>query len=128
VLASAVWAVSAAGGASAAGAASAAGSSAGADSTVGGGSDGSAGAAATLTEFQSQHTIWFVRQRYLGLLVKSLGWGFAFRSVIGILLTAFTIPPILARIRAEETLLKAQFGDEYEVYRTGTSRLIPWLY
>jgi protein-S-isoprenylcysteine O-methyltransferase Ste14 len=65
---------------------------------------------------------------YLGLLVKSLGWALAFRSVIGILLTAFTIPSLLARIRAEETLLKAQFGNEYEVYRTRTLRLIPWLY
>jgi len=65
---------------------------------------------------------------YLGLLVNSLGWALAFRSVIGILLTAFTVPPLLARIRAEETLLKSQFGDEYEVYRTRTSRLIPWLY
>jgi protein-S-isoprenylcysteine O-methyltransferase Ste14 len=65
---------------------------------------------------------------YLGLLVNSLGWGLAFRSVIGVLLTAITIPPLLARIRAEETLLKSQFGEEYEIYRTRTSRLIPWLY
>ena len=65
---------------------------------------------------------------YLGLLVNSLGWALAFRSVIGILLTAFTIPPLLARIRAEETLLKSQFGDQYEIYRSNTSRLIPWFY
>ena len=65
---------------------------------------------------------------YLGLLVNSLGWVLAFRSVIGILLTAFTIPPLLARIRAEETLLKSQFGDQYEIYRSHTSRLIPWFY
>jgi protein-S-isoprenylcysteine O-methyltransferase Ste14 len=65
---------------------------------------------------------------YLGLLINSLGWGLAFRSVIGILLAALTIPPLLARIRAEETLLKSQFGDEYDAYRTRTSRLIPWLY
>ena len=65
---------------------------------------------------------------YLGLLVNSLGWALAFRSVIGILLTAFTIPPHLARIRAEETLLKSQFGDQYEIYRSHTSRLIPWFY
>jgi protein-S-isoprenylcysteine O-methyltransferase Ste14 len=64
----------------------------------------------------------------VGLLVNSLGWGLAFRSVIGVLLTAITIPPLLARIRAEETLLKSQFGEEYEIYRTRTSRLIPWLY
>ena len=66
--------------------------------------------------------------RYLGLLVNSLKWALAFRSVIGILLTAFTIPPLLARIRAEETLLKSQFGDQYEIYRSHTSRLIPWFY
>ena len=65
---------------------------------------------------------------YLGLLVNSLGWVLAFRSVIGILLTAFTIPPLLARISAEETLLKSQFGDQYEIYRSHTSRLIPWFY
>ena len=65
---------------------------------------------------------------YLGLLVNSLGWALAFRSVIGILLTALTIPPLLARIRAEETLLKSQFGDQYEIYRSHTSRLIPWFY
>jgi protein-S-isoprenylcysteine O-methyltransferase Ste14 len=65
---------------------------------------------------------------YLGLLVNSLGWALAFRSVVGILLTALAIPPLLARIRAEETLLKSHFGDEYEIYRARTSRLIPWLY
>jgi protein-S-isoprenylcysteine O-methyltransferase Ste14 len=65
---------------------------------------------------------------YLGLLINSVGWALAFRSVIGILLTVLTIPPLLARIHAEETLLKSQFGDEYEAYRTHTSRLIPWFY
>jgi protein-S-isoprenylcysteine O-methyltransferase Ste14 len=65
---------------------------------------------------------------YLGLLVNSLGWALAFRSMIGVLLTAFTIPPLLARIRAEETLLRSQFGGEYDAYCARTSRLIPWLY
>ena len=65
---------------------------------------------------------------YLGLLVNSLGWGLAFRSGVGVLLTALTIPPLLARIRAEERLLRAQFGAEYEAYRTRTSRLLPGLY
>ncbi|HLW58542.1 MAG TPA: isoprenylcysteine carboxylmethyltransferase family protein [bacterium] len=65
---------------------------------------------------------------YLGLLVNSLGWGLAFRSGIGVLLTALTIPPILARIHAEERLLRTQFGDEYDAYRARTSRLIPGLY
>jgi protein-S-isoprenylcysteine O-methyltransferase Ste14 len=39
---------------------------------------------------------------YLGLLVNSLGWARAFRSGVGLLLTALLIPPLVARIRAEE--------------------------
>jgi protein-S-isoprenylcysteine O-methyltransferase Ste14 len=65
---------------------------------------------------------------YLGLLVNSLGWGLAFRSGVGVLLTALLVPPLLARIRAEERLLRTQFGDEYDAYRARTSRLIPGLY
>jgi protein-S-isoprenylcysteine O-methyltransferase Ste14 len=65
---------------------------------------------------------------YLGLLVNSLGWALAFRSGVGILLTALTIPPLLARIRAEEKLLRTHFGDEYDAYRARTWRLIPGLY
>ncbi len=66
---------------------------------------------------------------YLGLLIGSLGWVLAFRSGVGLLLTAFMIPPLVARIRAEERLLHAHFGAEYEVYSARTSsRLIPGFY
>jgi len=65
---------------------------------------------------------------YLGLLVGSLGWALAFRSGVGVLLTALTIPPLVARIRAEERLLHTQFGDEYDAYRSRTSRLLPGIY
>ncbi len=65
---------------------------------------------------------------YLGLLVNSLGWALAFRSGVGVLLTALIVPPLLARIRAEERLLRVPFGDEYDAYRAGTSRLIPRVY
>jgi len=65
---------------------------------------------------------------YLGLLVNALGWALAFRSAVGVALAAITIVPLLARIRAEETLLHAQFGAEYESYCRRTSRLIPGLY
>ena len=65
---------------------------------------------------------------YLGLLVNSLGWAFAFRSGVGLLLTAALIPPLVARMNAEEALLRTAFGDEYEAYRARTWRLIPWLY
>jgi protein-S-isoprenylcysteine O-methyltransferase Ste14 len=65
---------------------------------------------------------------YLGLLVNSLGWALAFRSGVGVLLTALLVPPLLARIHAEERLLRTQFGSEYDGYRSRTSRLIPGLY
>ncbi len=65
---------------------------------------------------------------YLGLLVGSLGWALAFRSALGVLLTALLIPPLVARIGAEERLLRTQFGDEYDAYRRCTSRLIPGIY
>ena len=65
---------------------------------------------------------------YLGLLVSSLGWGLAFRAGVGVLLAVALIPPLLARINAEERLLYSEFGAEYEAYRARTSRLIPWIY
>src|SRR6059036_2012759 len=65
---------------------------------------------------------------YLGLLVKSLGWGLTFRSGVGVLLTALSILPHLARIRSEERMLRTQFGDEYDAYCGRTPRLVPRLY
>jgi protein-S-isoprenylcysteine O-methyltransferase Ste14 len=65
---------------------------------------------------------------YLGLLVNTLGWVLAFRSEVGLVITALIIPPLLARIRAEERLLRTEFGAEYDAYRARTSRLIPGLY
>ena len=65
---------------------------------------------------------------YLGLLINSLGWALAFRSAVGVLLTVLLLPPLFARIRAEEKLLRSQFGEEYNVYCARTSRLIPGIY
>ena len=65
---------------------------------------------------------------YLGLLVASLGWALAFRSGVGVLLTALTLVPLIARIRAEERLLLTEFGAEYAAYRGRTSRLVPGIY
>lgn len=65
---------------------------------------------------------------YLGLLVNSLGWALAFRSGVGVLLTALLIPPLVARLHAEERLLRTQFGAEYDAYRARTSRFVPMLY
>jgi protein-S-isoprenylcysteine O-methyltransferase Ste14 len=65
---------------------------------------------------------------YLGLLINSLGWSLAFRSGLGVLLTLLLVPPLLARIHAEENLLHSEFGDEYTAYRSHTWRLIPGVY
>ena len=65
---------------------------------------------------------------YLGLLVNVLGWSFAFRSGVGVVLTALMIPPLIARIRSEESLLRTQFGSAYEAYCARTFRLIPGVY
>jgi protein-S-isoprenylcysteine O-methyltransferase Ste14 len=52
----------------------------------------------------------------------------AFRSGVGVLLAALMIPLLLARVHAEERLLREEFGAEYDAYRARTSRLIPCLY
>lgn len=65
---------------------------------------------------------------YLGLLLNSLGWSLAFRSGLGVLVTGLLIPPLVARIKAEERLLLSEFGAEYEAYRARTWRLIPGLW
>jgi protein-S-isoprenylcysteine O-methyltransferase Ste14 len=65
---------------------------------------------------------------YLGLLLTMLGWAFAFRSGVGVLITALTALPLLARIRAEEAFLRAQFGSEYDTYSARTWRLVPGVF
>ncbi|ANH74789.1 isoprenylcysteine carboxylmethyltransferase family protein [Ralstonia insidiosa] len=65
---------------------------------------------------------------YLGLLVSTLGWGLGFRALAGVVLTLLLIPPLVARMRAEEALLQSQFGAAYDAYRARTWRLIPGLY
>lgn len=65
---------------------------------------------------------------YLGLVVSSLGWVLGFRSGAGIILTLLMIPPLVARIHAEEALLRSQFGAEYEAYRAKTWKMLPGVY
>lgn len=88
-----------------------------------------------LVAIQPDHTLetggiyHFIRNpSYLGLLVMTLGWGLTFRTGIGVVLTVLLIPPLIARMDAEEALLSARFGKEYEAYRAATSRLIPWFW
>jgi protein-S-isoprenylcysteine O-methyltransferase Ste14 len=65
---------------------------------------------------------------YLGMIITSLGWVLAFRSGVGVLLVAALLAPLVARIHAEERLLKEHFGTEYEAYCARTWRLVPGIY
>ena len=65
---------------------------------------------------------------YLGFIVNTLGWALAFRSGVGVILAALHVPPIIARIRAEEAMLRTQFGAEFDTYCAHTYRLIPGIY
>ncbi|HUA17000.1 MAG TPA: isoprenylcysteine carboxylmethyltransferase family protein [Verrucomicrobiae bacterium] len=65
---------------------------------------------------------------YLGLLVTSLGWVLTFRSAVGVLLAAALFVPLVARIHAEERLLRQHFGAEYDAYFRRTWRLLPHIY
>jgi protein-S-isoprenylcysteine O-methyltransferase Ste14 len=65
---------------------------------------------------------------YLGMIVMTLGFVLAFRSLVGAVITACLIPPLIARIHAEEAMLRSQFGAEYDSYCARTSRLIPGVY
>ena len=65
---------------------------------------------------------------YLGLLIMVAGWALAFRSLLGLVLAALFVPPLIARNRSEEALLAKHYGAEYEAYRARTWRLIPYVY
>ena len=65
---------------------------------------------------------------YLGLILSLLGFALAFRSLVGVLLAACIVPPLIARIHAEEAMLRSQFGEEFDAYCARTWRLIPGLY
>jgi len=65
---------------------------------------------------------------YLGMFISALGWVLAFRSVVGVLLVASLLVPLVARIQAEERLLREHFGAEYEAYCVRTWRLVPGIY
>lgn len=65
---------------------------------------------------------------YLGMLITMLGWGLVFRGWSGVLIGLSLLIPLVARIRAEEGLLRAHFGAEYEAYVARTWRLVPGIY
>ncbi len=65
---------------------------------------------------------------YLGMLTTSIGWVLVFRSGVGVLLALSLLIPLVARMHAEERMLREHFGAEYEAYFRRTWRLVPWVY
>lgn len=65
---------------------------------------------------------------YLGMIVLMLGWGLAFRGWSGVVIALLLLVPLVSRMRAEERLLKAHFGAEYDAYLKRTWRLVPLIY
>jgi protein-S-isoprenylcysteine O-methyltransferase Ste14 len=65
---------------------------------------------------------------YLGALLAVAGWALLFRSTVGLVLAAAAVRLAMARIAAEEALLRSHFGDEFVAYQRRTWRLVPFVY
>ena len=71
----------------------------------------------------------FVRHPgYLGHMLCMAGIGLALSSLIALGLTLLMLPLLLWRIRHEEQMLSAEFGEDYLSYKKKTKRLIPFIY
>jgi protein-S-isoprenylcysteine O-methyltransferase Ste14 len=64
---------------------------------------------------------------YLGALLACAGGAVAFGSAAALPLVALMLAAQLARVRAEEALLAARFGDEWRAYARRTGALLPRL-
>jgi protein-S-isoprenylcysteine O-methyltransferase Ste14 len=62
---------------------------------------------------------------YLGSLVACLGGALAFGSLAALPLPAIMLAAQLARVRAEERLLAAHFGEAWTAYAAHTGALLP---
>jgi protein-S-isoprenylcysteine O-methyltransferase Ste14 len=66
---------------------------------------------------------------YTGFLLMTLGVAIGYSSLIGLIAIPILLLPGLAyRMRIEEKLLIAQFGDEYKSYSSQTKKLIPLIW
>ena len=66
---------------------------------------------------------------YLGALIAFFGLGLALDNAVSLALIAIATPCLyLYRIREEDAVLLAAFGDPYRDYCARTKRLIPWVY
>jgi protein-S-isoprenylcysteine O-methyltransferase Ste14 len=65
---------------------------------------------------------------YLGMIVTVFGWALIFRSRVGLIFAALILIPVIGRIRAEEKLLRSEFGPAWDAYAARTWRLLPFVY
>jgi len=65
---------------------------------------------------------------YLGMLINAMGWALVFRSGAELLIAACLLVPLVARMHAEERLLREHFGAEYEAHFRRRWRLVPGIY
>ena len=66
---------------------------------------------------------------YAGFLLMALGLSVGYSSLIGLAAIPLLLLPGLAyRMKVEEKLLNAHFGDEFQQYRAKTWRIIPGLW
>jgi len=65
---------------------------------------------------------------YLGNILALLGVGLALSSLVGIFLTLVAAVGLAIRIRREERMLLAEFGEHFRAYARRTHRLVPLVY
>jgi protein-S-isoprenylcysteine O-methyltransferase Ste14 len=71
----------------------------------------------------------FVRHPfYTGMGVATVGVLVYASSLYGLLILLTLIPLLVNRIRIEEQMMTAEFGDSYRFYARGTKKLIPFVY
>lgn len=71
---------------------------------------------------------WVRNPSYLGMIVTVMGWALIFRSGVGLIFGALVLVPVIGRIRAEEKMLRSEFGEAWDAYARRTWRLVPYLY
>lgn len=65
---------------------------------------------------------------YLSYIISIFGIGLSLGSFFTLIFVVFIVIFILWRIKSEEEMLLAEFGDEYRTYMKSTKRLIPFIY
>jgi protein-S-isoprenylcysteine O-methyltransferase Ste14 len=66
--------------------------------------------------------------RYAGILLFFAGFSLAFRSWLALALVGAMAALLLYRIRAEEAMMRQEFGSEWESYAKRSWRMVPWMF